>query len=191
MTRSLAALAVVLVLSGCANVLRSSASCPCAMPPASWTTVLREADQLAEEGRFAAADSAFVAFGEANTSSHFAREIVFWRALYQLDPRNPSGQRESASRMLDEYLQSDSVYWYRAEARVLRQLAGMPAAAPAPATAGSVPHPNGLPAPTTVPIARAADATLTEKDVEIQALRERVARLNEELERIKRRLSAP
>ena len=88
--------------------------------------------------------------------------------------------------MLDVYLQSDSVHWYRAEARVLRQLAGLPA----PATVASVPA--GPPTVrTTVPITRAADATITEKDVEIQQLRERVARLNEELERIKRRLSTP
>ncbi|CAN5284107.1 hypothetical protein BH23GEM2_BH23GEM2_02930 [soil metagenome] len=179
----------VLVLSGCANVLQRTASCPCAVPPASWSTVLREADKLAEEGRFAAADSALVAFEQANAGNQFAREIVFWRALYQLDPRNPSAEREEAGRMLDNYLQSDSVYWYRAEARVLRQLVGMPA--PPPAPVASIPPPGGLPAPTTVPLSRAADATLTEKDVEIQTLRERVARLNEELERIKRRLSTP
>jgi hypothetical protein len=155
------------------------------MPPASWSTALREADQLAEEGRFAAADSTLLEFARANESNHFAREIVFWRALYHLDPRNPGPQREDAIRMLDGYLQSDSAYWYRAEARVLRQLAAMPATELVSAP------PSGLPAPTTVPITRAADATLTEKDVEIQALRERVARLNEELERIKRRLSTP
>lgn len=186
MTRSLPLLAMALVLGGCANVLRSAATCPCALPPASWSAALREADQLAEEGRFAAADSALVAFAQANASNHFSREIVFWRALYQLDPRNPSAERDEAVRMLDGYLQSDSVYWYRAEARVLRQLAGMPTT-----TVATGPPQGGLPAPTTVPIARAADATLTEKDVEIQALRERVARLNEELERIKRRLSTP
>lgn len=188
MRRLLALLAATLVLSGCANVLRSSPTCPCVTPPASWSAVLREADQLAGEGRFAAADSTLVAFEQANASNHLSREIVFWRALYQLDPRNQAAQRAEAVRMLDGYLQSDSVYWYRAEARVLRQLAGMPA----PTVASTPPAPaGGLPAPTTIPIARAADATLTEKDVEIQALRDRVARLNEELERIKRRLSTP
>ncbi|HEX6250512.1 MAG TPA: hypothetical protein VFZ56_03665 [Gemmatimonadaceae bacterium] len=186
MTRALSALGVALLVGGCANVLRSTATCPCAAPPSSWTTTLREADQMAEEGRFAAADSLLVAFAEQNSNNQFSREITFWRALYHLDPRNPTSQREEAGRMLDVYLQSDSVHWYRAEARVLRQLAGLPAQA----TVASVPA--GPPtARTTVPITRAADATITEKDVEIQQLRERVARLNEELERIKRRLSTP
>jgi hypothetical protein len=187
MRRELPLLALALVLSGCANVLRSTATCPCAMPPASWTTVLREADQLAEEGRFAAVDSTLIAFERSNESNHFSREIVFWRALYQLDPRNQTAQKDEAVRMLDGYLRSDSVYWYRAEARVLRQLAAIPAST----VVITEPPPTGFPPPTTVPITRAADATLTEKDVEIQALRERVARLNEELERIKRRLSTP
>lgn len=186
MTRILAALGAALLLGGCAGVLQSTATCPCAVPPASWTTTLREADQMAEEGRFAAADSLLVSFAEENASNQFSREIVFWRALYHLDPRNPAGQREEAGRMLDAYLQSDSVHWYRAEARVLRQLAGLPA----PAAVASAPT-GPPPARTTVPITRAADATITEKDVEIQQLRERVARLNEELERIKRRLSTP
>lgn len=186
MTRSLVALALVTVVSGCANVLRTTATCPCAVPPASWSTTLREAEQLAEEGRFTAVDSVLVSYAEANGSNQFSREIVFWRALYQLDPRNPAGQRDEAGRLLDGYLQSDSVYWYRAEARVLRQLAGLPV----PATVASGPT-GAPPARTTVPITRAADATITEKDVEIQQLRERVARLNEELERIKRRLSTP
>lgn len=186
MIRPVAALGLAMLLGGCANVLRTTATCPCAAPPASWSTTLRDADRMAEEGRFAAADSLLVAFAADNATSHFSREITFWRALYHLDPRNPGGQREEAGRMLDAYLQSDSVHWYRAEARVLRQLAGLPA----PATVAS--GPTGTPTVrTTVPITRAADATITEKDVEIQQLRERVARLNEELERIKRRLSTP
>lgn len=174
MSRLLIIVAGSLLLSGCAAMTRP-ASTPCPCPAAGeWNDALRQADALAVAGRHAAADSVLAEFAARHAGTHLGREIAFWRALYWLDPQSPAGRRTEALTTLDSYVQSDSVWWYRAEARVLRQLAVVPATA------------NG-----TAAARDPGDMTVAEKDREIRQLRERVARLNDELERIRRRLAAP
>jgi hypothetical protein len=182
MRRTLAAPLIALLASGCAGFMTTSRACDCA-PPA-WSQLMGTTSELAEAGRFEAVDSALVAFARAHPGRQEAHEVGFWRAVYRLDPRNPAPHPEAALQLLDLYLQSDSVHWYRTEARLMRQLA-------APTVTAYTPPPAGTTA-ATVPIQpRAPVAVVAEKDAEIQQLRERVARLNEELERIRRRLAAP
>jgi hypothetical protein len=180
--RPLALLA--LLLTGCATLSPRTQSCDCGGVSAQWMALLSTTSQLAEAGRFDAADSALHSFAATWPGTREAEETAFWRALYRIDPRNPAPQPGAAVQLLDQYLLSDSVYWYRAEARVLRQLAVIQAGGP-PATVAVEPG------ATIPPIRPRADQTAAEKDLEIQQLRERVARLNEELERIRRRLSSP
>jgi hypothetical protein len=179
--RPLALLA--LLLTGCATFSPRTQSCDCGGVPAEWMSLLSTTSQLAEAGRFDAADSALHSFAATWPGRREAEEVAFWRALYRIDPRNPAPQPGVAVQLLDQYLLSDSVYWYRAEARVLRQLAVIQAGGP-PVTAAV--DPGTIP-----PIPPRSDQTAAEKDLEIQQLRERIARLNEELERIRRRLSSP
>lgn len=182
MRRFLAPLLAVLA-GACASLPATTRVCDCAEMPAAWLTMLQDIRELTEAGRFDAADSVLVAFAAERRGTAEAREVAFWRALYALDPRNPAPQPSTAAQLLDDYLVSDSVYWYRSEARVLRQLAAIQSAGGQPTAAvATTPPTAGRPR---------ADQPVTDKDLEIQQLRERVARLNEELERIRRRLSAP
>ena len=175
MSRLLILAAGSLLLSGCAmQTAARTTGCVCPPEAGSWTAALRTADSLATAGMHAAADSVLADFAGRHPGTQASRETAFWRAFYRLDPQNPEGRRTEALAALDSYVQADSVWWYRAEARMLRQLAAIPAA------------PNGA-AATRDP----AELTAAEKDREIRALRERVARLNDELERIRRRLAAP
>jgi hypothetical protein len=139
-----------------------------------WTTTLRDAEHLATAGQYGAADSVLASFAEAYRGTQFARETAFWRALYRLDPRNRTSRKPEALAALDEYVRDESVWWYEAEAEVLRQVA----------RARPVPEPTFVPGDTSA-VAVAA------KDREIQQLRARIAELSRELDRIKARLAAP
>jgi hypothetical protein len=185
MRRVLIAPLIVLLAGGCAGFLNPSRSCDCAVP--AWTQLMRTTDELAEAGRFGAADSALVAFALAHPGRQEAHEVAFWRAVYRLDPRNPLRHPEAGLQLLDLYLQSDSVHWYRTEARLMRDLAAPTVTAYTPAPP---PPPGTTPATARIPV-RTEAAAIAERDAEIQQLRERVTRLNEELERIRRRLAAP
>lgn len=139
-----------------------------------WETTLRDAERFANAGQYGAADSALASFAEAYRGTQFARETAFWRALYRLDPRNRTSRKSEALAALDAYVQDNSVWWYQAEAEVLRHVArGRP-----------TPEPTFAPGDTSA-VAVAA------KDREIQQLRARVAELSQELDRIKARLAAP
>ena len=171
----------LLLLAVCTPVLascgarwgRMPASDP-ATAAAAWATTLRTADRFANAGQYGAADSALAAFAEAYRGTQFARETAFWRALYRLDPRNRVSRKSEALAALDAYVRDDSVWWYQAEAEILRQVVrGRPVA-----------EPTFAPGDTS----RVAVAA---KDREIQQLRARVAELNQELDRIKARLAAP
>lgn len=145
---------------------------------AAWATTLRNAERFANAGRYDAADSALVSFAEAYRGTQFARETAFWRALYRLDPRNRASRKSEALAALDAYVRDNSVWWYQAEAEVLRQVArGRP-----------TPEPTFAPGDTSRVAVAAAVAA---KDREIQQLRGRIAELNQELDRIKARLAAP
>ena len=175
MSRYIVFAALSFVLAGCATLPAAARSdCPCPPAGSEWHQALREADALAASGRHAAADNVLAEFAARHAGTQPGREIVFWRTLYRLDPQNENGRRPEALAALDSYLQADTVWWYRTEARVLRRLAAIPAA------------PNGTAAELDLSIMSAE-----EKDREIRQLRERVGRLNDELERMRRRLAAP
>lgn len=141
---------------------------------AAWATTLRDAERMAAGGQYGAADSALASFAEAYRGTQFARETAFWRALYRIDPRNRTSRKTEALAALDAYVRDESVWWYEAEAEVLRQVArGRP-----------------LPEPTFAPGDTSAVAVAA-KDREIQQLRARIAELSQELDRIKARLASP
>lgn len=175
-TVSLAAL----TLSACASLSRSAPESP---SPAEWGALLNTTDSLANAGRHAAADSLLLDFARRHPSTRAAEEVLFWRALYKLDPRSSAATRAEGRSLMDSYVASDKTAWYRGQANVLRHLAReiVLAEQVARQTSGD----------TTVVISDTSPEGIAARDRVIRTQRAEIARLNAELERIKRRLATP
>lgn len=120
------------------------------------------------------------------SKSEIAADSLYWRAVRHLDPSNRNGTLDSAIVYLDAYLACKEKLSHATEASVLRslarnaqQLARLEAALQqARASADNRP--------------RESDKGRDEEYVkEIQRLKDELAKANEELERIKKRLAAP
>ena len=170
----------VLTLSACASLSRSAPESP---SPEAWGALLKTADSLATAGRYAAADSALVDFAKGHPGTRAADEVVFWRALYKLDPRSSAGTRDEGRALMDSYLASEKTAWYRGQANVLRHLAREIVLAEQAAGQAS--------GDTTIVISDTSPAGIAARDRVIRTQRAEIARLNAELERIKRRLATP
>ncbi len=178
--RIITASLAVLTLSACATLSRSAPEPP---SPEAWGTLLNTTDDLANAGRHAAADSALLDFAQQHPDTRAAEEVLFWRALYKLDPRSPAATRTEGRTLLDSYLASDKTAWYRGQANVLQHLAREIVLAEQAAGQAS--------GDTTIVITDTSAAGIAARDRVIRTQRAEIARLNAELERIKRRLAAP
>lgn len=176
--RTILVFAAALLCGACATTSRESA--PGAPTPAAWGAVLNTADAFANSGRHAAADSALLAFARAHPGTRAAEEVTFWRALYKLDPRSEASTRAEGRTMMESYAASATTSWYKGQANVLRFLAREIAEAEHAAAA----DPAIVPGDTTA-------GGLAARDRVIRTQRAEIARLNAELERIKRRLASP
>jgi hypothetical protein len=152
-----------------------------------WVQTLSFAQQSVSAGRFAAADSALAAFATRSGNTPEAREVYYWRALYLLDPANRAPDPRAAVRLLDAYLGDSTVVTYRAEARVLRALAiSVDSLAQAAQTAQATAAELRSSATERTPSTREE-----ELQKEVQRLRDSLVRANADLDRIRRRLTAP
>jgi hypothetical protein len=121
------------------------------------------------------------------SKSEAAADSLYWRAVRHLDPSNRNGTLDSAVVYLDAYLACKDKLSHSTEAAVLRslarnaqQLARLEAALQqARANADNRP--------------RESDSKGRDEEYvkEIQRLKDELAKANEELERIKKRLAAP
>ncbi len=179
-TRTITALLAVLTLSACATAPRAGPESP---SPEVWGALLNRTDSLANAGRHAAADSALRAFAASYPGTRAAEEVTFWRALYKLDPRSSAATRAEGRALLESYLASDKTAWYRGQANVLRHLARELVLAEQAAAQAS--------GDTTIVITDTSAAGIAARDRVIRTQRAEIARLNAELERIKRRLATP
>jgi hypothetical protein len=170
----------VLTLTACATLSRSAPESP---SPEAWGALLSTTDNLANAGRHAAADSTLRAFATSYPGTRAAEEVLFWRALYKLDPRSSAATRAEGRALLDSYLASEKTAWYRGQANVLRHLAREIVLAEQAAGQAS--------GDTTIVITDTSAAGIAARDRVIRTQRAEIARLNSELERIKRRLAAP
>jgi hypothetical protein len=170
----------VSMLSACATFSRSASDPP---SPEAWGALLNTTDYLANAGRHAAADSTLSAFATRHPGTRAAEEVLFWRALYKLDPRSSAATRAEGRALLDSYLASEKTAWYRGQANVLRHLAREIVLAEQVASQAS--------GDTTIVITDTSAAGIAARDRVIRTQRAEIARLNAELERIKRRLAAP
>jgi hypothetical protein len=135
------------------------------------------AQRAAAAGRFQDADVALADFARRHGSSAEAREALYWRGLMRLDPAHPSGPA-SAVTAFDAYLASGGVLPRRDEAAALRRLA---------ARLDSL---GGIRARSAAAGA-SADRADASKEEELKKVRQELKATQEELDRIKRRLSAP
>lgn len=170
------AFVVALTLSGCAAVPKPAPGSP---TPDAWGALLGRTDSLVNAGRHAAADSTLVAFEQAHPGTRAAEEVLFWRALYKLDPRSSAATRAEGRALMDAYAASPTTSWYRGQANVLRHLAHELADA------------QQVSGDSTIVAGDTSAAGVAARDLVIQTQRAEIARLNAELERIKRRLAAP
>ena len=138
-------------------------------PNQEWPQLLARAQGSATEGRYARADSLLSEFTLRYAGSAEAAEAHYWRALYLLDPANAGASPRRAIGLFDEYLAARPLPRHHLEAATLRRVALL---------ADSLSRPS-----TTASGSRSGE--------EVQRLREELRKTTEELERIKRRLSAP
>ena len=169
---------LITVVAGCSRVPRPESS-----SRRDWNSTLAEARQFVKGGDYRSADRLLTQYSERNSGSREGREILFWRALYRLDPKNKSGSLAAGISGLDAYTAADSTGWYVQEAGVLKRTA-------------VVAEVQRL--TTASPASGPRDPEPRSREEEVIALRDELARkttelekANAELERIKRRLANP
>jgi hypothetical protein len=124
-------------------------------------------------------------FGRSAPDPLASADSLYWRAIAHLDAANTSGSTDSAVHFLNEYLAVGTVQKHRVEATVFRQLARDALLLARVQAALSQQKPDTVKVPVTR-VARDEEALR-----EIQRLKDQLARANEELERIRRRLASP
>lgn len=94
-------------------------------PPAvaNWPAALAAAQRAADEGRYADAERELALFAELHRGSREAVESAYWRALYQMDPRNSAGAPRAAVLLVDTLLLASGEQPRRDESLVLRRTA--------------------------------------------------------------------
>jgi hypothetical protein len=183
--RILAAAACALVAGAC--VRPPAASLPA--PASDWVEVLSFAQTAAAARDYAGADSALAAFARRRADTPEAREAAFWRAVINLDPRNPERDAVVARTALERYVSDTAAGWpHGPQARALLSLVTAAdsldgAARLARAAADSVRE-----APAEPPKSSAREEELQK---EVQRLKEQLERTNAELDLIRKRLTAP
>lgn len=169
---SAAAAIVATAFLGACAVLRPSTS-PVPVE-GEWNGVLAQARQETLAMRFGIADHLLSDFATRHPGTLEALEANYHRALFKLDPANPTGSVREAEALLDAYLAVSGPLPLRADVTSLRRIAT--ALERGGAVASSPP---------------AAGASAAPRDEELQRLRDELAKANAELERIKRRLAQP
>jgi hypothetical protein len=167
-------------------------------PMREWPAALQAAKEAARAGRYAQADSVLARFESRNPGSYEARQAAYWRALFLVDPANTQASKAEALRALNQYFAEGSTDSTYDEASVLRRVVqdaerltrelaqtqrlvaeAREAAAAAPAAA--------------VPAQGQTEARESRENRnlvdEVKRLRDELAKANQELERVRKRLS--
>lgn len=173
-------LAVALFSSACAHLQHSGPTVR-----DQWDATLASARVLADSGKYDAADKTLADFIALHNGSHEATEAIFWRGLYKVDPSNKNGSLSAGISSFDVYLASDSAIWHTSVAKVLRRTAMLAQSLKLSTTAAQQTTTAG----TTVTTPD-KDA-MKSRDEEIASLRDQLAKVNAELDRIKKRLANP
>lgn len=151
-----------------------------------WTDVLTQAEMAATNHRYAEADRMLADFAAKNPGSQGAIESLYWRGVISLEPENRDSSPQIAAALFETYNRSGGALPHRLEADLLQHLAlRVQAVSPGSATTAS--------ASSSVSSAAVSPdrSDVKAKDAEIQRLKDELAKANDELERIKRRLTTP
>ncbi len=144
-----------------------------------WPIAVQRATLAADSGNYANADRILADYVAKYPRTREAREVLFWRAMFKLDPRNTtSGSLSEGVAALDKYLADTATVAFRAEAAILKRLAVTTQALQAKGMAPPVRETTFI-------------KTVTSNETEVAALRAELARTTAELDRIKKRLANP
>ena len=146
-----------------------------------WGQTLAQAEVAAGDHRYAEADKLLADYSNTYPGTEGAVESAYWRGILALDPNNRDGSPQVAAALFETYAKAGGALPHRREAEILQRVAlrlQSPGVAVAAASSPSVAPPD-----------RSAD--LKAKDVEIQHLKDELAKAKDELERIKKRLTTP
>lgn len=142
-----------------------------------WPIAVHRAALAADSGNYAGAERILAAYVAENPRTREARETLFWRAMFKLDPGNTtSGSLAEGLALLDKYMADTATVAYRAEATILKRLAVTT---------------QVLQAKAMTPPVRDTAGTKAGSDAEVAALRAELAKTSAELDRIKKRLANP
>jgi hypothetical protein len=150
-----------------------------------WDDTLTQAEAAASDHRFADADRLLADFAARYPGTQGAIESSYWRGVIALEPANQDGSPQIAAALFETYNRAGGKLPHQLEAGILHDIALRLQAAGPSTVAVSAPANNSA-----APGASGA-ADLKAKDTEIQRLKDELAKANDELERIKRRLTAP
>lgn len=149
-----------------------------------WTDTITQAQAAATDHRYADADRLLAGYAARYPGSEGAVESLYWRGVLSLEPANRDATPQIAAALFETYNRAGGALPHRLEADILYHVAlrlQTPSGAPVTTAASSPSSPGAS--------SNAAD--LKAKDAEIQRLKDELAKANDELERIKKRLTAP
>jgi hypothetical protein len=168
-----------LICAGCASLHSRGPSAQ-----TDWNATLAEARVAADSGKYDTADKSLSDFIALHKGSPEATEAIFWRGLFKVDPNNKTGSLSAGISSFDAYLAGNPTGGYQSVAVVLRRTAVLAQSLKLAATVA-----QQTTSPTTV-VPPDKDA-MKSRDEEIASLRDQLAKVNAELERIKKRLANP
>jgi hypothetical protein len=147
--------------------------------PVEGATTIAQSAQEASAGRFGVADKLLADYSARYPATSEAADATYWRAIFKLDPANPTASPREAVLLLDSYLATNNGT-HKAEAQTLRRVASALESRAVVAANSSVTPKTEPPKP--------EDKA---KDEELQRVKDELAKANAELDRIKRRLAQP
>ena len=172
----------LLVAQGCISG-RLGPGSPASVPD--WPQTLAQAEAAASERRYADADRLLANFATLHPGTEGAVESAYWRGVLALEPANQDASAQVAIAFFDTYGKSAGALPHRLEADVLRHVAQKLQSLSTPTVASTTPSGTTAPATASTPV------DVKAKDAEIQRLKDELAKANDELDRIKKRLTAP
>jgi hypothetical protein len=175
-----------LVLSACATLatVKSPAQ-------TDFERALYYARQNVDVGNYWAADRLLDEFVRTHPDTREAKEILFWKAAYLVDPANDLGSLGGGIAALDAYLAADTTGWYKNEATLLRRTALVAQGVSGNTTASVDTSSTAIRSDTVVVVRRSRDEEIANLREQLARTKEELAKVSAELDRIKKRLANP
>ena len=177
-------LSIAVIATACGPQLHLHHTAPAADPD--WPATIAAAQRAVAGGQYMDAERTLATFAQQHPGAEEARETLYWRALFHLDPANHNRSTEDAVKELDAYLLDGGTAPHREEAQLLRRIA-----LSLDSLSGSGMLVVNLPADTVVEPSPATIAREQELQKENQKLKDQLDKTKAELDRIKKRLAAP